>query len=155
MLERFDLRLCGVAIGALALCGALAGCGNSVGNRLSGNVVFDGKPVPAGKVYIMPDSSMGNEGHTGFADIKDGKYDTSAEGGRGAPSGPVVIAVEGIDPNAASGSAGGEDVVAKLLFARYEIKAELPEGESTKDIEVPKEAEKSNVAPERFVPNDV
>jgi hypothetical protein len=123
-----------VCLAALAL-----GCGGSDGGgRVSGKVTFKGQPVPSGKVYILPDSSQNNQGQTGFADIKDGHYDTSAEGGQGAVSGAVIIAVEGIDPNPPPGAE--PDVSATVLFPRYEKKVELPAGASVQDIDVPAEA---------------
>ncbi len=132
----------------MAVLGLLVGCGSSNGYQVSGTVTFQGKPVPAGKIYFMPDSSKGNKGSTGFADIKDGKYDTSLDGGQGAPAGPVVIAVEGTDPSSApTGKEASGDVTAKLLFARYEMQVDLPESSSTKDIDVPDSAAKGPVAP--------
>ncbi len=133
---------------SLTVIGWLVGCGGADGYKVSGVVNFQGKPVPAGKIYFMPDSSKGNKGATGFADIKDGKYDTSLPGGQNAPSGAVVIAVEGTDPSAAANKkeTSGE-VTVKLLFARYELPAELPSSSSTKDIDVPPEAAKGPVAP--------
>jgi hypothetical protein len=126
---------------ALACLLAL-GCGSKGVYRVSGKVTFKGQPVPAGKIYFIPDGSKGNTGPTGFADIKNGEYDTSASGGRGVVEGPVVIAVEGIDPSGASAKDKSEDVSAKVLFARYELRAEMPKTSSTKDIEVPADAEK-------------
>lgn len=133
---------------SLSLLGWLVGCGSGGGYRVSGNVTFQGKPVPAGKIYFMPDSSKGNNGATGYADIKDGKYDTSAQGGQNAPAGAVLIAVEGTDPSAAPNTkdTSGE-VTAKLLFARYEKSVELPTSSSTQDIDVPADAAKGPAAP--------
>jgi hypothetical protein len=125
-------------IAPLLACCCLVGCGGDEGNRVSGNITFQGKPVPAGKIYFIPDSSKGNEGATGWADIRDGKYDTATEGGSGAVSGPMIVAIEGIDPNPPPGAA--EDVTTTVLFPRYETTADLPDGDSTKDIDVPAEA---------------
>lgn len=125
---------------AICLAGGLViGCGGGgAGGRVSGKVTFKGQPVPSGKVYIEPDSSKGNQGQTGYADIKDGHYDTSAAGGQGAVSGPVIIAVEGIDPKPPPGA--DSDVSATVLFPRYEKKVDLPAGASVQDIDVPAEA---------------
>lgn len=141
-LHRITLLVC------LSMLVCLVGCGSKTGNRVSGMITFQGKPVPAGKIYFMPDSSKGNKGATGYADIRDGKYDTSTEGGQGAPSGAVVIAIEGTDPSAApTGKDVSGDVTAKLLFARYEVPVDMPDSVSTKDIEVPATAAKGPVAP--------
>jgi hypothetical protein len=122
---------------ALLLCG---GCG-SEGYRVSGKVTFKGAPVPAGKIYFMPDGTKGNNAGTGFADIKDGVYDTSKNNGRGAPAGPVIIAIEGLDPSKPPPKADS-DVTATVLFPRYELAADMPSSSSTKDIEVPDSAAK-------------
>jgi hypothetical protein len=125
------------------LCCLAVGCGGGGQAHVSGKVTFQGKPVPAGKIYFAPDGSKGNSGPTGYADIKDGNYDTSSTGGRAATPGPVVITVEGTDPSAAPGKADPSgEVTVKLLFAGYELKAELPSSSSTKDIEVPESAAK-------------
>jgi hypothetical protein len=121
------------------LCGLIIGCGSGV--RVSGKVTFKGQPVPGGKVYISPDTSKGNSGPTGYADIKNGFYDTGAAGGSPCVAGAVVFGVEGVDPNAPPDKAA-PDVTTKLLFPRYEFKMELPGSSTTKDIDVPAEAAK-------------
>lgn len=132
----------------LLFCCLAAGCGGDGTYHVSGKVSFKGAPVPAGKIYFMPDGSKGNTGQTGFADIKDGFYDTSRKGGRGMPGGAVVIAVEGIDPSGPPPKADPSgEVTTKVLFARYETTADLPKSASTKDIEVPAEAAKGPTPP--------
>ncbi|MBN9120162.1 MAG: hypothetical protein J0I06_13530 [Planctomycetes bacterium] len=133
------------------LCALCAGCGGGNVYRVSGKVTFQGKPVPAGKIYFIPDGSKGNTGPTGYADIKNGEYDTGAPGGSHAPAGPVIIAVEGQDPSAPleKKDKTSEDVAVKVLFPRYEVPAELPKEKSTKDVEVPGEAAKGMTGPPR------
>lgn len=116
------------------------GCGSGE-NRVSGNITFDGKPVPSGKIYFTPDTSKGNSGPTGYADIKDGFYDTAAAAGKSVSQGPMVVAIEGLAPLAApAGGEGSEDITATVLFPRYETRLELSGGAATYDIEVPAEA---------------
>lgn len=134
-------------LSALLACFVL-GCGGDGTYRVSGKVTFKGQPVPAGKVYFLPDTSKGNSGAIGYADIKDGAYDTSAPGGKGAPGGAVIIAVEGIDP-AGPGAKAEPDVTAKVLFPRYETPAELPKSSTTKDIDVPASAAKGPTPPKK------
>ena len=127
------------AVAALAL-----GCGGGdKGYRVSGKVTFKNQPVPVGKIYFTPDTSKGNTGPTGYADIKDGQYDTSSGNGRGFVGGPVVIMIEGFDPNQA-GKADKDDksgeVLIKSLFPRYDLPTELPKENTTKDIDVPADA---------------
>lgn len=131
---------------------ASLGCGGDGTYRVSGKVTFKGQPVPAGKIYFMPDGSKGNTGATGFADIKDGQYDTSMRNSRGSVSGPIIIAVEGIDPNAPpdkpkKGEEVSAEATAKVLFPRYEMAFEMPQASTVKDIEVPADAAKGPVAP--------
>lgn len=123
---------------ALAMLFVTIGCGKD-GNRISGTISFNGQPVPAGKIYFTPDTSKGNSGAAGFADIIDGKYDTSLPGGRGASSGAMVVAIEGIDPNNKPAGAG-EDVTGSVLFPRYETYAEIAGGDAVQDFVVPPEA---------------
>jgi hypothetical protein len=137
-----------VRVGLLAalLCGAALGCGDDSTHQVSGKITFKGQPIPAGMIYFIPDESKGNSGPTGYADIKDGQYDTSAEGGQGAAGGPMIIAIEGIDPNAKPDKADPSgEVTAKSLFPRYETTADLPKSDSTKDFDVPADAVKGTV----------
>jgi hypothetical protein len=142
MLRRFSRR---VHLLPALVCLLALGCGSKSVYRVSGKVTFQGRPVPAGKIYFIPDSSKGNTGPTGYADIKDGQYDTGATGGQNAPAGPVIIALEGFDPSSKPEKEKSEDVSAKVLFPRYEVAAELPKEKSTKDIEVPADAAKGPI----------
>jgi hypothetical protein len=123
----------------------LAGCSGDGTYNVSGKVTFKNAPVPAGKIYFIPDGEKGNTGPTGYADIKDGSYNTSWSGGKGAVGGPTVVAIEGFDPSSpakvAKGDTSGEQTV-KALFPQYEFKVELPRSSTTKDFDVPAEAAK-------------
>lgn len=140
-----------VALFSLVVALGAAGCGGDGANRISGKVSFNGKPLPAGKIYFTPDGSKGNTGAAGFADIKDGVYDTGT--GRGSVKGAVVVAIEGFDPGQSGakekGDTSGETTV-KSLFARYEIKLDVT-GTMTKDFEVPAEAGKNQQKGERQI----
>jgi hypothetical protein len=112
----------------LAAC-ALIGCGGNSEpkrNRVSGKVTYDGKPVVFGDVVISPDGAKKNSGAQGFANIRDGQYDTGAEGGRGYGGGPAVLHVTAFDKS------GG-----KILF-EGEFQVTLPDGDATHDIDIPK-----------------
>lgn len=130
------------ALAALTCCFAL-GCGGDGTHRVSGTVTFKGQPVPVGKIYFTPDGSKGNSGPSGYADIKDGKYDTGAAGGHGSVAGAVLISIEAFDPAAkpdkdkVDKSDTSGEVLIKSLFPRYEVAADMPKGASTKDIDVP------------------
>jgi hypothetical protein len=142
-------------IGAVLLAfstSILTGCGGSSGSQVAGKITFKGQPIPAGKIYILPDSTKGNSGQSGFADIVDGTYDTSKPGGQGAVQGAVIFAIEGIDPNPPPGAE--PDVVATALFPRYETPQNISGNKVTLDIDVPASAtipkapaKQSNVTP--------
>lgn len=147
MIERFPSRS-SLGLLAVVLCGVTLGCGGSDGYRVSGKVTFMGKPVPSGKVYFMPDTAKGGTGAAGFADIRDGQFDTAIAGGRGAPSGPVIIALEGLDPSTPPDKQDPSgEITATMLFPRYELAADIPTSASTKDIDVPAEAAKGPPQP--------
>ena len=128
-------------------CLSAFGCGDNSVHHVSGKVTFQGKDVPSGMIYFMPDGSKGNTGPTGFAEIKDGQYDTDSGNGRGAPPGPIIIAIEGFDPSAPPDKPKpdedvSEEATVKVLFPRYEIAFDMPADDTTKDIDVPPEAAK-------------
>jgi hypothetical protein len=129
----------------LLAAGLAIGCGGDGGNRVTGKVTFKGQPVPAGKVYFKADGAKGNTGQAGYASISNGSYDTSGAGGQAAPTGAVVIEVEGIDPNPPPGA--DPDVTTTLLFSGYTKQVELPAGSSVQDIDVPESAAQGPAQP--------
>jgi hypothetical protein len=143
------MRISLLSAALLPLAFLAAGCGPSgpAVYRRSGTVTFNGQPVPLGKIYFDPDVTAGGSGPSGFADIVDGKYDTSDEG-RGAVSGPVIVRVTGFskdDPDPISG-------FGKPLFAEYQVKADLPSSKSEYNVDVPASAAKG--LPKNTVPLD-
>ena len=106
----------------------LVGCKDSGPGRfrVSGNAKFEGNPIPFGDVVFTPDGSKKNSGPQGIAQIRDGKYDTAASGGKGFGGGPTIIRVTGF-----SGEGG-------KVICEYQYKADLPRSETTHDIDVPK-----------------
>jgi hypothetical protein len=121
---------CRAAVVSLLVLGSILGCQGSEQkrNRVSGTVKFDGKDIPYGDVLITPDDTKKNSGAQGIATIRDGKYDTSASGGKGYGGGPAVIRVTGLTGE------GGK------LLCEYEFRVDLPQGDATHDIEVPAKA---------------
>ena len=115
---------------ALALLtGATLGCGGGDEGkryRLSGEAEFDGKPIPYGDVLFTPDGAKQNKGPQGIAQIRDGKYDTGAAGGKGIAGGPTVIRVTGFTGE------GGK------LICESEWSVDLPRQDGTFKVEVPK-----------------
>ncbi len=99
--------------------------------QVKGQVTIGGKPIEAGEVVIEPDGKKGNTGTQCRAPIKGGQYQTPKE--TGAVGGHVVIRVHAYDgkphPENELGSA--------LFYPPYEIQAELPNGDTEYDIDVP------------------
>lgn len=134
-----------VVLMSITVC-LLAGCGDDAGEtfHLSGNITFDGKPIPAGRIMFTPDSSKDNKGAVGYSSIKDGKFDTKWEGGKPRAAGPMVIRIEGMEPDGEA-KADPEDpsaevVPLKPMFSPYEIRTDLPSEDTAQDFEVPASA---------------
>lgn len=125
------------SIFAMIITGSLllTGCSSEGSPRfnVSGNVTFDGRPVPAGTIQFEPDTSRGNQGPTSRTVIKDGEYDTSIAG-KGILGGPYVVVITGFDGKPIPEM---ELQYGKPLFTEYRTKVELPKGESIMDFTVP------------------
>lgn len=117
-----------IAIGCLIA----AGCGGDAGpkrHRVSGEATFDGTPIPHGDVLFSPDASKGNSGPQGIAQIRDGKFDTDGEDGKGVAGGPTIVRITGL-----SGPGG-------KLLCEYDFPLELPREDSVQKLDVPKKGE--------------
>jgi hypothetical protein len=99
---------------------------------ISGSVNYDGKPLPTGTITFEPDA-----GAPGFAQIKDGKYDTLT-GGKGTIGGPQTVRIEGTDPTPAADGT--------VVAVKYETKVDLPKEPTTKDFDIPAAAGKREPA---------
>jgi hypothetical protein len=93
--------------------------------RVSGEVTFDGKPVPHGEILFTPDSGKGNSGPQGIAIIQDGLYDTAGTRAPGIAGGATVVQVAGL-----------ADSNGKLL-CEYQFSIDLPKADSTHRIDIP------------------
>src|SRR5262245_45558262 len=121
----------------LVACVLALGCGKSDhAYHLSGKVTFNGQPLPRGKIFFLPDTTKGNSGQGGFADIKDGVYDTR-NNGSATPGGAIIVRVDGFDGNTTS-----SNLVGQPLFLNYEVRVDLPRDSATKDFDVPASAAK-------------
>jgi hypothetical protein len=85
---------------------------------------------------------LGNSGPAGYARIRDGKYDTRAEGGKGHVSGPMIVQIDGSESHPGETPADESDTEAdiEVLFSGHRTTADLPTETSTQDFEVPAEA---------------
>jgi hypothetical protein len=140
-----------LAIVAAALGGLLAvipGCGDGGPRRyeVSGQVTYDGKPVPTGYLYFEPDKSQGNDGPGTQIGLSDGQYKTAP--GRGVIGGPHIVTITGLETGPESQSSGpaaagpdaspfGPDVKVpnfKLLFPPVKRKVDLPRKDAVEDF---------------------
>ena len=118
-----------------------SGCTDGSGYRVSGSVVFQGRPVPAGTIYFHPNKAAGNEGPSGFAQIVDGMFDTAAARGRGVIAGPHEVEISGYEP--ATQSAENPEGGGVSLFAGYREVIEFPAAVSRHEFVVPYDAAKN------------
>jgi hypothetical protein len=116
-------------------CCILSACGTSGPQafRVQGEVTFQGKPVPAGRIDFIPDARRGNSAMSGFAKIHDGMYDTS-ESGVGFAGGPMTVLVTGYAPEP------GRENSNQMLFVDYQLEEDFPPTHTTFDIAVPESA---------------
>lgn len=94
---------------------------------ISGTVTFQGSPVPLGRISFDPDTSQGNDGPAGYADIVDGRYRTHM----GAVGGPHVVRING------SSGPAVDEMKSTALFREFTTKIDLPRKSTTVDIDVP------------------
>jgi len=148
--ETATLLLAGASlfVGLPLLLASIAGCGGDgiARHRVAGSVTFDGKPLPAGEIYFEPDASQGNVGPTGYAQVREGRYDTAGDPpGRGAIGGPQRVRIEGYEMRGTGAAApaaaqGAGEPAGVTLFRDYRTTVTLPNRDSTEDFAVPSSA---------------
>lgn len=110
-----------------------AGCGGGAGDGrfdVSGEIQLDGKPVPAGEIMFEPDTSKGNKGPAGVAEIKDGKYHTLP--GKGTVGGPHIAVISATNGQAPK---DGDDQ-SMVLLSQYHMPVELPKASQTLPLKI-------------------
>jgi hypothetical protein len=113
----------------LIACLAFAACTREEKlHRVSGVVTFGGKPIPKGLIFFDPKEG----GPQGFANIVDGKYDTAHQG-KGVRGGGYDVRVNGFD-----GKEANEAPFGQALFPEYTGTKDLPQENSTYNLDVPK-----------------
>jgi hypothetical protein len=126
----------GRAIFILVVVAIASGCGADGPSRysISGSVTFQGKPVPVGFIKFEPDTSKGNAGPGAGAPIKDGRYTVPSD--KGVVGGHYRAIVDGFDgvPAIIDGEKSQDG---KLSFSSRPVQMELPQKDTTWDIEVP------------------
>lgn len=118
----------------LLLLGGMGCGGDSKEFRVTGNVTFDGKPVPKGFITFEPDASKGNTGPGGGAEIRSGSFATTR--GKGISGGAYVVKIVGYD-GVATTQSGEELPDGRPLFPTYTTKVDFPKESTTKDFAVP------------------
>lgn len=77
------------------ICGCDSGDIDPNSFQISGEVTWEGQPVPVGFITFEPDSSQGNRGPAGGAEINKGRYETPP--GRGIAGGDYIVRIRGYD----------------------------------------------------------
>jgi len=130
-------------VGVLGIIGFLVvaqiGCGRGEQDPRKfpvwGSVTYKGAPVPAGSITFEPDSSKGNKGPAASFKIRNGKYDSRAEG-VGHVGGPHKVRIVGL-----SGEESADEFFPEgaPLFPEWQTTVDLPKGPSEQNFEVPAE----------------
>ncbi len=103
---------------------------------LSGQVTYDGKPVPKGYLRFAPDKKKGNSGPGSSATINDGHYETMND--RGTVAGPHIVSVTGTDGIAYKTETGVMIPIGRPLFPEFKISIDIPkEAEGVHDFDIP------------------
>jgi len=119
----------------LSVLVAAACCSGEIRSiHVSGDVKFDGAPVPHGRLQFVPEDG----GPPGWALITDGKFDTAAEGGRATMGGAHTVVIEGYKE--ATPAPGDPEATVTVLFEDFEAKADLGTSASEQSFDVPKTA---------------
>ncbi len=134
----FPLACAGPLLVTVAL---LAGCGGAQGPTryaVSGQVTYEGKPVPVGFIYFRPDVSRGGSGPACGARIEQGAYQTPA--GRGCVGGPHLVEIVGQD-GVGFESEEGYQADGQSLFPAYATEVDLPSEDVRQDFDIPVQSE--------------
>ncbi|QDV66641.1 hypothetical protein Poly24_03280 [Rosistilla carotiformis] len=115
---------------------ALVGCDSSSAGpgkySVTGNVTFQGQPLPEGEIIFAPDTTSGNKGPASVAYVKDGKFATQP--GMGLVGGAYNLEVTGFQTKAEMDQ-DGEPIV-EPLFDTFVTKHEFEHQDSTYDFAV-------------------
>ncbi|HVK14067.1 MAG TPA: hypothetical protein VM597_35315 [Gemmataceae bacterium] len=122
------------AAAVVAAAAVLSGCSAEEElHDVSGTLTFEGTPIPKGLIYFDPDTAKGTPGTQGFANIENGRFDTSIKGkGRGIRGGgPYLIRISGFD-----GKEAAEAPMGQPLFNQHELTRDLPAEKQTFEYDV-------------------
>ena len=124
-------RSLALAAGLFAGITVVTGCGpDEKLYDVSGTVTFEGRPIPKGLIFFDP--APGTPGTQGFANIEDGRFDTSVpDKGRGIRGGAYLIRILGFD-----GKEAPEAPFGQPLFPEHELTRDLPAQNQTFEYDV-------------------
>ncbi|QDV66606.1 hypothetical protein Poly24_02930 [Rosistilla carotiformis] len=121
-----------VQVASVCAVVSILGCGSAVNdprsNHVQGSVSFKGAPVAFGDIRFIPEN-----GPAGYAQIRDGKYDTAALGGKGTVGGKQTVVINGFDGVAKPAE---ELPNGAPLFPEYRTDVEIASGGGSEDFEV-------------------
>jgi hypothetical protein len=123
----------------LAICLGLAGCEGERGalprQAVSGQVLYEGQPLPQGTIQFLPTSS--DQATMGLASIKEGRYALARDRGLVPGTYKAVIsssagAGEGTEVNGMPGKPGppAKDVIPKKYNLESALKIDVKEGQA-------------------------
>ncbi len=130
--------ICLTSVMVMASLLAFAGCGKEGIPRygLSGQVTYDGNPVPKGYLRFAPDKKNGNSGPGSSATINDGHYETMTD--RGTVAGPHIVTITGTDGIAYKTETGVLVPIGRSLFPEYKENIDIPkEAGAVHDFAIP------------------
>jgi len=128
-------------LGAILWAWSWTGCSQDLPGpkrfAVTGEVVYQGKPLPRGTIFFVPDSSKGNQGPGSIVQIRDGKFMT-AKGG-GVVGGAHTITISGYDGVQVPGTLSPDGT---LLFHDYKLTRDLPLEDAVINFDVPGKSDK-------------
>ena len=117
-------------LAALLLLVCLVGCSPSDGrNTVSGTVTYNGEPLKYATIEFDPDTTKGNRGPQGSAEVRDGRYHTTS--GFGPVVGPHTVRITGWDVGPEAG------MMPPPLVSEYETTVDIPAGGGPLDFAIP------------------
>ncbi|QDT64932.1 hypothetical protein V22_21770 [Calycomorphotria hydatis] len=116
-------------------CGCFGSSDEIQKYSLSGEVTFQGEPVPRGQIRFIPDYNAGNQGPASTVTIVDGRYET--RDGYGIVGGAYQVQIEGYEPSQVDDSnLDAPPQPEKPLFANYKTQVEFEKKNSSYDFVV-------------------
>jgi hypothetical protein len=137
------LRVAGVRSILVLLCLCLAGCSDGGACSVSGQVTFDGQPLPEGNIKFDPAGE--SQGAAGAAKIQDGRYEIPLDSGMLAGKFLVSVTANkktGRTVKQFDSTTATMDEIIQYIPDRYNVQSELQvdltPGPNQKDFQLDK-----------------